>query len=283
MTDLTLYAVAGASATVLALALRALMRGSPSPQATAAPAAPSEPSKKPSSPKPLVVPLDGASDGESDDPEVTIVRLQMEPSDFPDLFDEEDDAPAPVAKTIPLVADEGADEDEPTRTSAVILVSAAGQTDVGQRRKRNEDSYLQMDAHGVYVVADGMGGYAGGDIASQTAVSTIERAFKTKTFDGKIRGELPRRAEETLTLKAVRNIGPHRLGLSVLASGDRSDVGNQHMAGYVVANVTGQLALGQHWRLRARIENLLDAQYETVAGFRMQERSAFVDLAYQWQ
>lgn len=94
---------------------------------------------------------------------------------------------------------------------------------------------------------------------------------------------LPRRAEESLTLKAVRNFGPHRLALSVLASGDRTDVGDQHLAGYVVANLTGQLALGEHWRLSARIENLLDAQYETVAGFRMQERSAFVDLAYQWQ
>jgi vitamin B12 transporter len=94
---------------------------------------------------------------------------------------------------------------------------------------------------------------------------------------------LPRRAEESLTVKAVRNFGPHRLGLAVLASGDRTDIGNLRMPGYVVANLTGQLALSDHWRLNARIENLLDAQYETVAGFRMQERSAFVDVSYQWQ
>ncbi|HET6629104.1 MAG TPA: TonB-dependent receptor [Woeseiaceae bacterium] len=94
---------------------------------------------------------------------------------------------------------------------------------------------------------------------------------------------LPRRAEESLAFKAVRNFGPHRLGVAVLASGDRTDIGNQRLAGYVVANLTGQLALGDRWRLNARIENLLDAQYETVAGFRMQERSAFVDLSYQWQ
>lgn len=94
---------------------------------------------------------------------------------------------------------------------------------------------------------------------------------------------LPRRAEESLTIQTVRKFGPHRLGLSVLASGDREDIGDAHMAGYVVASLTGQLALGDRWRLNARIENLLDAQYETVAGFRMQERSAFVDLSYQWQ
>jgi vitamin B12 transporter len=94
---------------------------------------------------------------------------------------------------------------------------------------------------------------------------------------------LPRRAEESMTVRFVKNLGSHRLGLSVLASGDRVDIGDLHMAGYVVASLTGQLALGDHWRLNARIENLLDAQYETVAGFRMQERSAFVDLSYQWQ
>ncbi len=94
---------------------------------------------------------------------------------------------------------------------------------------------------------------------------------------------LPRRAEESLTLKVVRNLGPHRVGLSVLASGDRTDIGDLRLPGYVVANLTGQLAFGDRWRLRARIENLLDAQYETVAGFRMQERSGFVDLSYQWQ
>lgn len=94
---------------------------------------------------------------------------------------------------------------------------------------------------------------------------------------------LPRRAEESMTLSFLKNIGLHRLGLSILASGDREDVGNMHMAGYVLANLTGQLVLRDHWRLNARIENLLDTKYETAAGFRMQERSAFVDLGYNWK
>ncbi|HZD51435.1 MAG TPA: TonB-dependent receptor [Woeseiaceae bacterium] len=94
---------------------------------------------------------------------------------------------------------------------------------------------------------------------------------------------LPRRAEQSLTLKLARNLGRHRVGLSLLASGDRMDVGDVRLPGYAVASLTGQFALGDHWRLNARIENLLDAQYETAAGFRMQERSAFVDLSWQWQ
>lgn len=92
-----------------------------------------------------------------------------------------------------------------------------------------------------------------------------------------------RRAEESMTINLVRRIGKHQFGLSVLASGDRVDFGNQALPGYVLANMTGQLALGDHWRVHGRVENLLDTRYETAAGFRMQERSAFLELKFDWK
>lgn len=48
-----------------------------------------------------------------------------------------------------------------------------GLTDVGQRRKLNEDAFVTDDELGLYVVADGMGGHAAGEIASQEAVDTV--------------------------------------------------------------------------------------------------------------
>jgi protein phosphatase len=50
---------------------------------------------------------------------------------------------------------------------------SAGLTDVGQRRKLNEDAFLTDDELGLYVVADGMGGHAAGEIASEQAVETV--------------------------------------------------------------------------------------------------------------
>lgn len=53
-----------------------------------------------------------------------------------------------------------------------------GRTDVGRRRERNEDSHLVDDDLGLYVVSDGMGGHAAGDVASALAVSAIETAIR---------------------------------------------------------------------------------------------------------
>jgi protein phosphatase len=54
-----------------------------------------------------------------------------------------------------------------------LQLRSYGGSDVGRRRKVNEDAFLCDDALGLWVVADGMGGHAAGEIASQEAVDTI--------------------------------------------------------------------------------------------------------------
>jgi PPM family protein phosphatase len=52
-------------------------------------------------------------------------------------------------------------------------VSAAGNTHQGMVRESNQDAYTLDESSGVYMVADGMGGRAGGEVASDLAVRTV--------------------------------------------------------------------------------------------------------------
>lgn len=93
---------------------------------------------------------------------------------------------------------------------------------------------------------------------------------------------LLRRAEESATLSWTQDVGEHRFGVSLFASGDREDFGGARLAGYVLTNLTAQIKLTGSWALHARVENLLDVEYQTAENFRMQERGGFVELKYRW-
>src|SRR6187401_1028924 len=51
-------------------------------------------------------------------------------------------------------------------------------TDVGKKREHNEDNFLVDRKLGLYVVCDGMGGHAAGEVASAIAVRTFHEEIK---------------------------------------------------------------------------------------------------------
>jgi serine/threonine protein phosphatase PrpC len=70
-------------------------------------------------------------------------------------------------------------------------------TTITGRRSNNQDAFLIRPELGLFLVADGMGGYEGGEVASRIAVATIETFFKRNVTD----------AEATWPFKANLKLG----------------------------------------------------------------------------
>jgi len=76
----------------------------------------------------------------------------------------------------------------------LLSLDDAGYTDIGQQRDHNEDNFgiqvrLEKQEHplgktiqakGLYILCDGMGGHAAGEVASSMAVETLKRYFQEK-------------------------------------------------------------------------------------------------------
>ena len=56
-----------------------------------------------------------------------------------------------------------------------MKIEVWAKTDVGLRRDSNQDSFLVNSDLELYVVADGMGGHSGGEVASKMAVGVLEK------------------------------------------------------------------------------------------------------------
>ena len=83
-----------------------------------------------------------------------------------------------------------------------MQVDSGSLSDVGRKRKSNEDNYCANDQEGLYVVADGMGGHAAGEVASELVTATIEEFIKLTSSDADI--TWPFGVDEALTLSGNR-------------------------------------------------------------------------------
>lgn len=66
-------------------------------------------------------------------------------------------------------------------SSARVLV--AGETNVGMKRNHNEDNFAVLEEERLYIVADGMGGHASGEVASKMAIDTLRDFFRATASD----------------------------------------------------------------------------------------------------
>lgn len=136
--------------------------------------------------EPLDIPsfVDGA-----DNIEITVVTAS--PAEDGRADDEVPTTAMPQPSKVEVIYEDEAEVEEITSPVARVLVSASGQSDRGKVRRRNEDSLLVFPERSVFAVADGVGGYKGGDVASALAVDTLKSAFERNIFDGTTKSETP--------------------------------------------------------------------------------------------
>lgn len=140
------------------------------------------------------------------------VPLLEDPSDddpIPDVYDDDDDSEGATmgggASVRNLHLDADAMVDEPTGIHARFAIQAGARTDPGTKRTSNEDAMLVLEDHSLFVVADGMGGHAGGEVASQLAVDAMASTFLQKTAAACVVSNVPPRALELVQGIAAAN------------------------------------------------------------------------------
>lgn len=124
------------------------------------------------------------------------------------------------------VSDEVVTQESIPAPPAPERVQVAAGSDMGRVRQNNEDSYLCDHQRGLYIVADGMGGHAAGEVASEMVIKTlgdrlsaeeITRMLSTGT-DGikESLATLVREANSTVLSAATGNWDWHGMGSTVV-------------------------------------------------------------------
>ena len=126
-----------------------------------------------------------------------------------------------------------------------MRVFSASATDRGLRRSTNEDSFSVREDLRLFVVADGMGGHAAGEVASRAAVEGIVAFIEsTQTISPDQTWPIPFDPEESLNTNRLRagfRMGNWRIAAQIASSSERRGMATTAVA-MLIDGETGTLA-----------------------------------------
>lgn len=99
--------------------------------------------------------------------------------------------------------------------------------------------------------------------------------------------QLLRRARRTITAQITRRLGRFYLDADLLGTSDRPDIDaasgtNVKDSGYVLLNLGAGWRITRQWSLAARVDNVLDRNYQTAAGYNQPGVAAYGTLRYEY-
>jgi protein phosphatase len=150
-----------------------------------------------------------------------------------------------------------------------VHVTCAARTDVGLIRSGNEDNYIMVPERGIFVVADGMGGHAAGEIASEMAVQSISRdlgSFKGLGADDAA-ARMTRAIQAANAAIFERTLAEHdKRGMGTTATVLVLHAGNRYLIGQVGDSRAYLLREGRFHQLtkdHSYVQEQVDAGYLT--------------------
>jgi vitamin B12 transporter len=129
----------------------------------------------------------------------------------------------------------------------------------------------------------------------EAEISTEIYGFKPKLTmnllspEDKLTGQrLLKRADKTLALDVSRSISDVDLGVAVIAQGNRPETAfmpdftqkTVEVGGFVTVDLRSAYHINRNWMLSAKLNNLLDKQYQTVNTYNMMDRNFFISIHY---
>jgi vitamin B12 transporter len=111
------------------------------------------------------------------------------------------------------------------------------------------------------------------------AISYLDTENRRGFYEG---NDLARRAKNSARLDVDRAFGAFRFGLTAVGEGSRyDDVANtRRLGGYGTLDLRAEYAITQDLTLQARVANVFDRDYETVAFYNQPGREWFLTLRY---